>query len=84
MRELNGEGLDPKQDIRDQHVSSVEVTKLFGSIWPLKSTHPNLREEDKKGLHTLFWKVNGHGHIPKNEYMSWFFKGWIVQKKDFK
>ena len=53
VRELNVEGLDPKQDIS---ISSAKVTKLFGTIRPLKCTYPNLPEEDKRACMLSFGK----------------------------
>jgi hypothetical protein len=54
VRELCGKGLDPKQDITDQHVSSNEIIKLFGNLKPLKTTSPLLPEEHSEGLHNVF------------------------------
>ena len=50
----------------------------------LKYTVVELSVEDKKELHTLFWKVHGHGYIPSNKFMGWLVKDYIAQKKGFK
>lgn len=84
VRQLPSEGLDPKSDITDQHVSSADVMKLFGVVKPLRVTNPILPDVDRKGLHTIFWRVNGHGHIPNNEFMSWLVRGYIAEKRGLK
>ena len=64
-------------------VNTADVIKLVGVVRLLNSTYVHLSDDNRTGLHSLFWRVNGHSHIPTNEYMSWFVKGWIAKKKSF-
>ena len=76
--------MDPKLNITNQHVNNANVITLFGALMPLKSTSMNLPNENKIGLHSLFWRVNGHSHISNNEYMLNLLRDGMLKKKVFK
>jgi hypothetical protein len=58
----------------------VNIIKGFGSSFDgFKSTNPHL--DTKKHLVSLYWQVYGTNQVTNNEYMNWFVKGYIAQKK---
>jgi hypothetical protein len=84
VRKLSAEGLDPKGEITDEHVTTADITYIFGNVSKFRTTNPLLSEDHKKQLEKLYWKIYGTGHITNNELYIWLVRGWIVEGKRHK
>jgi len=62
-----------------EHLTTIDIIKLFGNVNKFKTTNPILPLEKKKKLERLYWRVYGIGHITNNEIMVWLVRGWIVE-----
>ncbi len=71
-------GLNPKTNIIDEHLTTTNITKLFGKVNKFKTTNPMLPLEKKERLERLYWSFYEIGHITNNEIMAWLVKGWIT------
>lgn len=76
---MHAKGLDPKIDLIDEHLTIVDITKLFGNVNKFKTTNPIVPLEKKKELERLYWRVYGTCHITNNEIMVRLVRGWIVE-----
>jgi hypothetical protein len=54
---LHVEGLDPKIDLTDGHLTTAYIIKLIGNVNKFKTTNPILLLEKKKKLERLYWRV---------------------------
>lgn len=81
-RGLPSSGLNPKQDITSEHVSALDLEKMFGKDLKFKSTNSNLTTETKRELVALYRKIYGKSNVPNNEFMDWMVKGFIAEKKE--
>jgi hypothetical protein len=81
VRELLVVGLDPKHDLIDEHVTTLDIVTIFGNVKKFKTTNPLLFPNARKEIETLYWKIYGTRHITNNELMVWFVKGWIIKQK---
>jgi len=72
-------GLDPKHDLINEHVMTIDIATIFSNVKTFKTTNPILPPNARKEIETLYWKIYGIGHITNNELMVWFVKGWITQ-----
>jgi hypothetical protein len=80
VRQLCLDGLDPKGDITDQYCTTADLINLFGSSNTFKCDAPNLKTKDMKALRDIYWRVNGHAHVPNGLYQQWYAKGYAAQK----
>jgi hypothetical protein len=79
---LSGKGFNPKANFLPNIVSDVDITKVFGlSFEGFKTTDLNVHPKNKKGLLRFYWEVHGTKQVTNNEFMIWFVKGDIAQKK---
>ncbi len=67
------EGLDLKTNLTYEHLTIIDITKLFGNVNKFKTTNPTFF------LERLYWRVYGIGHLTNNEIMVWLVIGWIVE-----
>jgi len=82
VRKLNGEGFNPKANFPPNIVFDADITKVFRlSSEGFKTTNLNFHPEMRKDLLKLYWKVYGTNQVTNNEFMIWFVKGYITQKK---
>jgi hypothetical protein len=44
VRKLSTEGLDPKSDLIDAHVTTLDIAQKFGNVQKFKTTNPLLLE----------------------------------------
>jgi hypothetical protein len=79
VRQLPSKGLDPKCELMDEHVTTTDIASFFGNVKRFKTINPLLPSNARKEIETLYWKINGIGHITDNELMVWFVKGWIIE-----
>jgi hypothetical protein len=75
VRKFSSEGLDPKHDLIDEHVTTTDIAQVLGNVKVFKTTNPLLLVVAKKEIETLYWKINGTTHITNNKLMLWFVKG---------
>jgi hypothetical protein len=80
-KKLVAKGLDPKHELTNGHVITIDIASFFGNVRTFKTTNPLLPSDVKKDIDTLYWKINGTSHITNNELMVWFVKGWIIDIK---
>jgi hypothetical protein len=80
VKELSVVGLDPKHDLIDEHVTTIDIVAIFGNVKKFKTTNPLLFLDARKEIETLYWKIYGTKHITNNELMVWFVKGWIIKR----
>ncbi len=73
--------LDPKFDITNVIVNTIDIAKIFGNVQTFKTTNPLLSEENKKQLKKLYWKLYGLSHITNNKLYLWLVRGWIAKSK---
>ncbi len=62
-------GLDPKHDLSDKHVTTINITTIFGNVKTFKITNPFLYPNARKEIETFYWKIYGTRHITNNELM---------------
>jgi hypothetical protein len=79
VRQLPSQGLDPKRELMDEHVTTLDIASFFGNVKRFKTVNPLLPLNTRKKIKTLYWKINGIGHTTNNELMVWFVKGWIIE-----
>jgi hypothetical protein len=82
-RGLASSGLNPKLDLTSEHVSAIDIEKMFGKDLKFKTTNPNLTLETKKEVIALYSKIYGKSDVTNNEFMDWMIKGFIAKKKKF-
>jgi hypothetical protein len=79
MKLLNNNGLDPKYDLEDEHVTTKERTALFGGKnFKVKSLA--LKLTDKVAMEEIYWKVFATYTITNNEMPTWIVCGFVAQK----
>jgi hypothetical protein len=62
-------GLDPKHDLINEHVTTIDIAAIFGNVKTLKTTNPFLSPNARKEIETFYWKIYGTRHITNNELM---------------
>ena len=82
-RGLASSGLNPKQDLTFEHVSALDIEKLFGKELKFKTTNSSLTTDTKKELVALYRKIYGKSDVTNNEFMDWVVKGFIAEKNNF-
>ena len=65
VRQLCSDSLDLKGDITDQHCTSADLLRLFGSTDHFKCDSPTLSVEDRTALREIYWRVNGHACVKR-------------------
>jgi hypothetical protein len=50
VKQLHATTLGPKFELTDEHVTTTEITKVFGNVHKFKTTNPLLTMEIKKKL----------------------------------
>jgi hypothetical protein len=50
VRQLHATGLDPKFELTNEHVTIIDITKVFGNVYKFKTTNPLLTMEIKRKL----------------------------------
>jgi predicted transcriptional regulator len=78
VKEFSTLGLDPKHDLIDEHVITLNIATIFGNVKKFKTTDPLLSPYARKEIETFYWKIYGNRHITNNELMAWFVKGWVT------
>jgi len=82
IRKLNGERFNPKANFPPNIVFDAKITKVVGPLFGgFKITNLKFHPKTKKDLLRPYWKVYGAEQIMNNEFMIWFLKGYITQKK---
>jgi len=78
VKQLPSKGLDSKRELMDEHITTADIASFFGNFKRFKTINPLLPSNARKDIKTLYWKINGIGHITDNELMVCFVKGWII------
>jgi hypothetical protein len=81
--DLPNKGLNPKTDLKAEHVAEAEIAKNFGGkgVKPFKTTNVMLHPATKNALLSLCWKIYGTAVVANNEFMAWIVKGFIAEEK---
>jgi hypothetical protein len=59
VKQLPVKGLDPKHELTDEHVTTIDIATFFGNVKTFKTTNPLLPSNTRKEMETLYWKING-------------------------
>jgi hypothetical protein len=81
VRKLKTFGLDPKYNLKNKHVTTMECWFLFRGSKKFKMKSPSLRLEDKVGMEGTYWKVFGTTSITNYEMHAWIVQGFITISK---
>lgn len=64
------EGLDPKHELTNEHVTKMDIAKIFGNVKTFKTINPLILLDAKKEIEMLYWKIYGTWILST---MTWWY-----------
>jgi hypothetical protein len=80
VRQLLVKGFNPKFDLIDEHVTTIDIARIFGRVHKFKTTNPLLSMETRTKLERFYWRIYKTTRITNNELMAWLVRGWVAQR----
>jgi hypothetical protein len=75
---LHAKGFDPKFDLIDEHVTIVDIAKIFGNVHKFKTNNLLLSMETRTKMEMFYWRIYERTHITNNELMVWLVKALVA------
>jgi hypothetical protein len=84
VRKLYNKSLNPKINLTNVHVCDEDLMEVFGLNCSYKLINPFIHVDIKCELKKLHWQIYGSTTPTNNDFVLWFMKGYIAQKKGIK